>query len=406
VSKLRLGELYWLDQERPARARRAVATDLEADVAIVGGGVTGCMVAYFLARSGARVVLVEAERIGHGSTAASTALLMQEPDTDVGELTARLGRAAARQVWKDGRAAVGDLRRTLAALHVDASGHALPSVYFTRDVREAGALRAEHRRRRSASLPGRWLTRQGMRRIVGIEAEGGILTPGNAQVDPYRACIGFAAAAERQGALMFERSKVRRMRGDARGVTLHVGRHRVRASWGVVATGYATPQFKPLASRFTIMSTYVIATPPLTRAERAATGMGDVMVWDTERPYHYWRWTPDGRLLFGGADRTRPPGRARAPMLQRTVRELRRDLAGFYPSLAHVEPDYAWEGLFAVTPDGLPYIGEHRRYPRHLFALGYGGNGMTFSFLAARILTRAIAGRPRPSDALFSFGRR
>ena len=46
----------------------------------------------------------------------------------------------------------------------------------------------------------------------------------------------------------------------------------------------------------------------------------------------------------------------------------------------------AWEGLFATTPDGLPYIGPHRRYPRHLFALGYGGNGMTFGFLAARLL--------------------
>lgn len=63
------------------------------------------------------------------------------------------------------------------------------------------------------------------------------------------------------------------------------------------------------------------------------------------------------------------------------------------------------EGLFAATPDGLPYIGAHRRYPRHLFALGYGGNGMTFGFMAARMLARFVDGNPRPEDRLFSFGR-
>ena len=70
-----------------------------------------------------------------------------------------------------------------------------------------------------------------------------------------------------------------------------------------------------------------------------------------------------------------------------------------------VDAGYAWEGLFAATPDGLPYIGAHRRYPRHLFALGYGGNGMTFGFMAARMLARFVDGNPRPEDRLFSFGR-
>jgi glycine/D-amino acid oxidase-like deaminating enzyme len=195
------------------------------------------------------------------------------------------------------------------------------------------------------------------------------------------------------------------MRGHARGVEIEVGRHRVRASWGVVATGYATPEFRPLAARFTMVNTYVIATPPLPRAMRASLGLGDVMLWDSESPYHYLRWTPDHRLLFGGGDRPQPARVSRRDVLSDKVRALRTDLSGFYPDLAHVEPAYAWEGLFATTPGGLPYIGTHRRYPRHLFAPGYGGNGMTFSFIAGGILQRLIEGRPRPEDAIFAFGR-
>ena len=70
-----------------------------------------------------------------------------------------------------------------------------------------------------------------------------------------------------------------------------------------------------------------------------------------------------------------------------------------------MEIEYAWEGLFATTPDGLPYIGPHRRYPRHLFALGYGGNGMTFGFLAARLLLDAIQNVPNPDLQVFAFNR-
>jgi len=64
-----------------------------------------------------------------------------------------------------------------------------------------------------------------------------------------------------------------------------------------------------------------------------------------------------------------------------------------------------WEGLFAMTPDGLPFVGPHRRYPRHLFALGYGGNGMTFGFLAGRMLLDAVRGIPNPDLELFGFNR-
>jgi glycine/D-amino acid oxidase-like deaminating enzyme len=405
MPKLRLGTSYWLDRAtRVPRARPALHRNLEADVAVVGGGVTGCAVAYFLAQSGAKVVLLEANRIGRGSTAASTALLMQEPDTDFRDLAARYGAKATRHIWSAGRAAVTDLRRTLQALHIDVRAHALPSVYFTRDEDQVAGLQREHRRRRAARVPARWLTPNAIFNLTGIDAEGAILTAGNAQVDPYRTCLGLAEAAERHDAWVFERSRVRRMRGDARGIDIDVGRSRIRASWGVVATGYATPSFKPLAARFRMVDTYVIATPPLSRLARTSLGLGDVMLWDTEEPYHYLRWTPDHRLLFGGGDRPHQSG-SRWAVLRAKARELVRDLSGLYPALGRIEPEYAWEGLFASTPDGLPYIGTHRRYPRHLFALGYGGNGMTFGFMAGRMLARIIDGTSRPEDALFSFGR-
>jgi glycine/D-amino acid oxidase-like deaminating enzyme len=129
------------------------------------------------------------------------------------------------------------------------------------------------------------------------------------------------------------------------------------------------------------------------------------MFWDTERPYHYARWTAEHRLLLGGGDRRIRPGQRRALLFKRATRELRDYFEARLPALAATDTEFAWEGLFAATPDGLPYIGPHRRYPGHWFALGYGGNGMTFGFLAARLLLERCQGIETRDHALFAFDR-
>jgi glycine/D-amino acid oxidase-like deaminating enzyme len=129
------------------------------------------------------------------------------------------------------------------------------------------------------------------------------------------------------------------------------------------------------------------------------------MVWDTERPYHYARWTPEHRLLLGGADRRARPGQRRVVQFRIATHELRDYFERRLPALATIDTQVAWEGLFAMTPDSLPYVGAHRRYPGHWFALGYGGNGMTFGFLAARLLLEQWQGVKSSDHALFQFDR-
>lgn len=404
MARLRVGRSYWLDRDTDHAQRfSTLRRDCEADVAIVGGGITGCSAALLFARAGARVVLLDAHRIGRGSTAASTALLMQEPDVDFHDLRRRYGASVTRRIWQRSRDAVRDFTRFLR----DAGAPALqrlPSIYFAADDRARAGLRTEFRLRCRAGLPARWLDGDMLRRRVGFDAPGAILTEGNAEADPYRACLAVAHAAAQRGAALHELAPVRRVehRGGSAIVVLENG-VRVRAGWAVVATGYATPAFEHITARFRMMNTYVIATRRFTAAERRRLGLGQVMVWDSVRPYHYLRWTPDGRLLFGGRDRPQARGPRRPSALRARADELLSDLIALYPMLRGERAQYAWEGLFATTPDGLPYVGPHRLYPRQLFALGYGGNGMTLAFLGAQMVVRLAQGRPHPDDALFAF---
>jgi glycine/D-amino acid oxidase-like deaminating enzyme len=375
-------------------------------VAIVGGGFTGAAVAWRFADAGIRVAVLEAQRIGRGSTAASTALLMQEPDEDLTVLARRYTASRARRIWTVAAGATRDLVATLRRLQINCELRRAQSLYYACEERGAERLRAEYRRRRNADIHARWMDRPQLARFAQLDAAGGVLTSGNAQVDPYRTCVGLMTAAVNAGARVFERSRVANISTTQDGVTLATQHGVVRAGRVVIATGYATPYFNQLAARFRMLNTYVLATRPLSASERRHLPPANLMLWDTQRPYHYARWTPDHRLLLGGGDRPVVRDAARARAIRDATADLRSYFVGLYPVLETIDLEYAWEGLFAMPPDGLPFIGPHRRHPRHLFALGYGGNGMTLGFLAAQLLLDYHRGRPSPDLELFAFTRR
>jgi glycine/D-amino acid oxidase-like deaminating enzyme len=405
--RLRHGTPLWLSRPSSRRHRRYPTHHgtLDVDVVIVGGGITGAVAAYLFSEAGVRVAVVEARECGRGSTAASTALLMQEPDKDFSDLAARYGGVKARRIWRALMAGARDLTRTIRKLKIKCDLHTRDSIYFTLQPEKVAGLRKEFRDRKRAGLPGRWLSPAKLHELAGIQGCGAILTPGNAEADPLKACAGFLRAAGACGAKIFERSPIRRIITSNSRVTLKTPHGTIRANQVVIATGYATIEFKPLAGRFRLMNTYVIATRRLPDKLRRKLLRARTMLWDTNKPYHYLRWSEDNRLIIGGEDSHHRSARGSRRRLTAGSDRLRNYQAAVYPGLALEEPEYAWEGLFAETPDGLPYIGPHRRYPKHLFALGYGGNGMTVSFLTAQLLLKRYQNRPHPDEELFSFGR-
>ena len=404
---LRRGRPIWLSgrQSRPRSSYPSLRGAYEADVAIVGGGMTGALTALEFAKAGASAVVLEAEYVGRGSTAASSALLLQEPDRGMAELAERYGRAASVRIWQLSRDAVADFVALVRRHRIRCEMVKRDAVYYATTADAVARLGEEYRLRTRAGFEEEWLSPAALRRLTAITGRGAIRTTGNAEFDPYAACLGVMRAAHVAGAQVFERSPVVRIVQRRGRVRVHTASGTVDAYRVIVATGYATARFRPLAGRFRMYRTYVLATPPLRGRQRRDVGFGDVMAWDTERPYHYLRWTADRRLLLGGGDRRIGGGHDRDRQFDVATRELREDFETLLPALADVGIERAWEGLFAMTPDSLPYIGPHQRYPGHLFALGYGGNGMTFGLLAARMLLEQWQGVRSPDHRLFAFGR-
>lgn len=404
---LRHGVSLWLSTPDARRAPRypVLRGSHDADVAIVGGGITGAVVAQRFAAAGVRVAVIDGGLVGRGSTAASSALLLQEPDQGLSELARRHGHTASRRIWTLSRDAVNEFIDTLTRAQVRCDLERRETVFVARDPGQARRLQRELGHRHAAGVRGEWLSALQLQRRAGLAACGAILTAGNAQLNPYQACVGLIDAAANNGADVFERSLVTRIDTVGGGVRVRTAHGRVEAGRVVIATGYATARFRPLTGRFRMYRTYAATTAPLTPRERRTLGFADIMMWDAERPYHYARWTADHRLLIGGGDRRARRGPAQRSRLAEALHDLNDQFSALVPGADPPPFDHGWEGLFALTPDSLPYIGPHQRYPRHLFALGYGGNGMTFASLAARLLLEQFQGVRTADHALFAFGR-
>jgi len=212
---LRSGRSLWL--ERGARANRRYPTfggKHEASVAIVGGGMTGALVAHAFASAGVSTTLLEASMVGQGSTAASSALLLQEPDLELTQLANRYGLRTSRRIWQLSRDSVHALVNLLRRLRITCDLKECDAIYFATDAQAVARLRRDFDLRMKVRFDAEWLGPGDLRRLTAIAGRGAIRTRSSAQFDPYRACLGLMAAAAAAGARIFERSEVHRIDAD------------------------------------------------------------------------------------------------------------------------------------------------------------------------------------------------
>jgi len=402
-----------LTQKRDLRSGRAVWTSYRhahvpmarlkhatrANVVIVGAGITGALVSQALTEVGIRPLILE-RRDGAclGSTAASTALLEFELDTPLVELSRVLGRRSAERVWKCSHAAVNELRTRTNQLGIAAQLQSRPSLYLAGNVLDAKGLRRETQSRQRLGLPSELLERKVLRRHFDIDRSAAILSHGNAEADPIALAAGFLKCALHRGARLHGPHEVTDLHSSRSGTTLSTrDGQEVHARFVVICTGYEFPKIVPMQGN-RIISTWAIATRPQPHniwPQRA-------LIWEASEPYLYLRSTFDNRVVVGGEDEDFAEPRRRDAHNASKFSRLEQKLGRLLPK-ADARAAYAWTACFGASATGSPTIGEIPGYPRCYAALGYGGNGITFSMLAALLLTTAIQGKRDPDARLFEF---
>jgi glycine/D-amino acid oxidase-like deaminating enzyme len=363
----------WLADPAPRRA--ALEGERSCDVAIVGGGVAGVASAYFLARRGASVALVERGPLGIGATGRNAGFLLAGVAENFVAASRRYGDATAERVWRV-TLRNQELVREIVARHAIAC-----------DLEWNGSMQIagddEEWTEMLASTVA--LLRLGFR-IEVDEASQCTFVPTDGAVHPIRLLRGLARAAEDAGALIFEDTEatsVASQRVEARGGTL-------RASAVVVCTNAYAPHL--VDARIRPVRGQILATVPL--AERML--LRPVYA---QRGYRYWRQTPDRRVVVGGwrdaaVDEEVGEEERLNAKIQALLDAFLRD-AGISAAVTH-----RWAGIMGFSHDGLPYVG---RLPSGVFVnAGFTGHGMGFALATGELAASLVCGETPPAAALFA----
>ena len=168
----------------------------------------------------------------------------------------------------------------------------------------------------------------------------------------------------------------------------------------IIAAGFEAKAYLGAAAG-RLKSTYALVSEPV---PQLTNWHRESLIWETGLPYLYLRTLPDHRIIVGGEDEDFVNPTRRDALIAAKTRTLKRKFSRLFPEI-ELNVDYSWAGTFGETKDGLPYIGRHPQFPLGLFALGYGGNGITFSLVAAEIIRDGLLGRSNPDAHIFGFNR-
>jgi gamma-glutamylputrescine oxidase len=406
VPSTRYGISPWLDavpmkKRREFPAFRGVITH---PVVIVGGGMSGAMTAYACAAAGLKVILLEAERIGVAGTGYATGLLSGESSESFREVEARHGRRTARALFNSLEPAPRELAATVKRLGIKAGLEVGASIRIIPPAQADKAVRKEVAARQSADLTASFLLPAAVARQSAVESTGGMRIPDGGFADPFKLTLGFLNAAIKRGAVVYERSRVKKITFTRKTATAFLDSGAITTTNLVICTGEPAGLFKSLKRHLREEHRYTVMTEPLSAAVRKEIGRRGTLLRDTEAPPHHLWFTADHRAVFAGGDQKRQPDRLRDKTLVQRANELMYELTRLYPAISGAMPAYGWDVPLTHAVDGALYAGSHRNFPFHSFAFGT-EHDPARAYLASRIILRSILGKAEKDDTYFSFAR-
>jgi len=390
--ELHRGQLFWHTTTERAAFYPALIEDQACQIAIIGGGMSGAILAHQLSQASHDIIVVDKLQPGIGSSLGNTGIIQYHSDRALKDFIRIEGEQTAKDFYQLCHDAMKRLDRIIEDLGAEVGYQPLESVYITHEVKDASAFKQETKSLIEHGFPAEYLSREALARDCGLVGEHGLITRDDAMINPFKLIQALHEDSLRRGVKLFGNTivkQVSRKRGQER-ITIETAEgHHIVAERVIFCTGYLE-DFPALKNRDQLHSTYSVVTQPI----KGPIWPKRRMVWDAADPYLYFRVTEDDRLIAGGLDETTDELSDMTTILQR-AEQLLEQVRSYYPSL-EAEPYVAWQSVFGVSRDELPFIGQDPKLDQVYYALGFGGNGTCYSVAAADILSCLIEGREHP----------
>jgi len=374
--------------------------DIDTEVIIVGGGVTGAILGYYFSKHNINAVILEKSRIAHGSTSITTSLLEYELDSNASELKSYTSIDNIIRSYGLGIKALDEIQEFIDAYGNTCDFKRVDSFLYTAKDMEIKEMEEEYKLRKEHGFPVEFIDQD--TNPFSFDVKAGVLSKGGgAQFDPYRFTHALLKESCKKGLRVYENTEAVEVEYSDNGVTIEtIYGHKVKGKIVIVASGYNTHLFTKRV--FGIKTTtFNIATKPIDNIEAIYK---DVVVRDNEEPYHYLRTTSDNRIILGGEDINFLPDILNEELCIKNYDKLEQKLKALFPNL-NIEIEYRYCGAFESTKDNLGFLGKDPRNPKLWYCLGYGANGILFAMLGGMMLSQLYLGEEPDDLQLFKIDR-
>ncbi len=393
---------YWIVKNKLYDYFQPLETNRQTDVVIIGTGITGSLVAHELCKAGLACTILDKRTPSTGSSSASTALLQYEIDTPLHQMAGDIGEENAVLAYHCCLDAITDLEQIFREIGKEADFMRVPSLYYASDKEGEESVEKEYKIRTRHGLPVSFLNREQIKKRFGFDAGNGLYNTASAQVDAYLAstCL-LEYHLEHSGLRLYTHTTVTECTRRENGFVIHTENGPViQCRYVVIAAGFESGKFLPRPV-MQLTSTYALVSEPV---KESLLWEGKSLIWETRDPYIYIRTTAQNRIMVGGEDETFSDPVKRDELLRAKTARLEEKFRHLFPQIP-LKTEMAWCGTFSSTEDGLPFIGEWPGEHDLFYALGYGGNGITFSVNAAQMIRKRIEGKEDSRFKVYGFER-
>jgi glycine/D-amino acid oxidase-like deaminating enzyme len=395
-------EPFWLVKNGLVNTYPSLKENIKTEILIVGGGITGSLMAHQCMEDGFQTTLIDRREIANGSSSATTSMLQYEIDTPLYKLTEMIGKEGAEANFWAGHDAIDELQSIVKQIKSDCGFKKKESLYYAAYKKDIPNLLKEFEARKAAGFNVQWLSEEEILKKYKLHnAFGGILTDQGGSIDAFRFSHDLLQFNIERGLQVFDKTNLETTEylKDKVIVTTNYG-NTIEAGKVIYCNGYESTEM--IKEKFVnLLSSFVIIGEPNQEDQKL---LNDTLFWDTAEPYIYLRTTDDNRLLIGGEDEDFKDPNKRDKLISKKSQKLKKKLEKIFPHY-NFRTDFSWAGTFGETKDGLPYIGEHPDFKNSYFVLGFGGNGITFSITGKKVISEMLHNRKHPLAKYFEFRR-
>ena len=365
-----------------------LTSDIDVDICVIGGGLTGISSAINLSKKGYSVILCEARKIGWGASGRNGGQLGIGMRKDQFTIEKKLGLRHANELWSLGLEAVEDVKNLIKENEIDCHlvNGVMSTACFEKDIDEY-KFEIEHMAKNYDFEGYQFFNKEKIREEINSKMYlAGLLNSGSYHLNPLKLTLGLAKVAQKNKVKIFENTPIEKIREEGDRVQVMSKKGLIRANQVVVAcNGYLDSILGSKKNKFMPINNYVVATEPLGEKRARQIIKNNYAVCDTRFIIDYYRFSEDWRMIFGGGETFT------SNFVKNATSFVSKRMIKVFPQLQNVKIDYSWGGTLAITVNRLPHFGTLMNN-KVSYAFGYSGHGLALSVLAGKLIGENIHG--------------